>query len=90
MTTAAAGSAAITAQDRPQGRLEPVHAMNEAMNPEGHKHSLPGRPPGIRADNSELTDQQRRVIKPSVLEIGQAGAGARIRSRGASCRAGRN
>ncbi|CAL9676860.1 hypothetical protein SUDANB176_07849 (plasmid) [Streptomyces sp. enrichment culture] len=86
----ATGSAAITAQDRPQGRIKPVHAMNEATNPEGHKRSLPGRPPGIRADNSELTDQQRHVIRPSMREIGQAGAGARIRSRGALCRAGRS
>jgi repressor LexA len=46
--------------------------------------SLPGRPPGIRADSSGLTDRQRRVIEvirdsvqrrgypPSMREIGQA------------------
>lgn len=82
--TTTADSATITAQDRSQGRLEPVHAMNETTNPEGHKRSLPGRPPGIRADSSGLTDRQRRVIEvirdsvqrrgypPSMREIGQA------------------
>ncbi|MGW3648700.1 transcriptional repressor LexA [Streptomyces sp. NPDC000878] len=82
--TTTADSATITAQDRSQGRLEPVHSMNEATNPEGHKRSLPGRPPGIRADSSGLTDRQRRVIEvirdsvqrrgypPSMREIGQA------------------
>ncbi len=46
--------------------------------------ALPGRPPGIRADSSGLTDRQRRVIEvirdsvqrrgypPSMREIGQA------------------
>ncbi|WP_103503153.1 MULTISPECIES: transcriptional repressor LexA [Streptomyces] len=46
--------------------------------------SMPGRPPGIRADSSGLTDRQRRVIEvirdsvqrrgypPSMREIGQA------------------
>src|SRR5262249_6224800 len=82
--TTTADSATITAQDRSQRRLEPVHAMNEATNPEGAKRSLPGRPPGIRADSSGLTDRQRRVIEvirdsvqrrgypPSMREIGQA------------------
>ncbi len=82
--TTTADSATITAQDRPQGRPEPVHAMSDATNPEGHKRSLPGRPPGIRADSSGLTDRQRRVIEvirdsvqrrgypPSMREIGQA------------------
>lgn len=82
--TTTADSATITAQDRSQGRLEPVHAMNEATNHEGPKRSLPGRPPGIRADSSGLTDRQRRVIEvirdsvqrrgypPSMREIGQA------------------
>ncbi|MFJ4832718.1 transcriptional repressor LexA [Streptomyces sp. NPDC088747] len=82
--TTTADSATITAQDRSQGRLEPVHAMNEAANHEGPKRSLPGRPPGIRADSSGLTDRQRRVIEvirdsvqrrgypPSMREIGQA------------------
>jgi repressor LexA len=81
--TTTADSASITAQDRSQGRLEPVHAMNETVHPE-HKRSLPGRPPGIRADSSGLTDRQRRVIEvirdsvqrrgypPSMREIGQA------------------
>jgi repressor LexA len=58
--------------------------MNEATNIEGPKRSLPGRPPGIRADSSGLTDRQRRVIEvirdsvqrrgypPSMREIGQA------------------
>ncbi|MFE4720212.1 transcriptional repressor LexA, partial [Streptomyces sp. NPDC056728] len=85
--TTTADSATITAQDRSQGRLEPVHAMNDAsMSAEGPKpaRSLPGRPPGIRADSSGLTDRQRRVIEvirdsvqrrgypPSMREIGQA------------------
>jgi repressor LexA len=91
--TTTADSATITAQDRSQGRLEPPHAMNnagintamnEATHPEGPKRSLPGRPPGIRADSSGLTDRQRRVIEvirdsvqrrgypPSMREIGQA------------------
>ncbi|MCX4920216.1 hypothetical protein [Streptomyces sp. NBC_00687] len=81
--TTTADSATITAQDRSQGRLEPVHAMNEAANHEGPKRSLPRRP-GIRADSSGLTDRQRRVIEvirdsaqrrgypPSMREIGQA------------------
>ena len=83
--TTTADSATITAQDRSQGRFEPVHAMNE-VNQEGPKptRSLPGRPPGIRADSSGLTDRQRRVIEvirdsvqrrgypPSMREIGQA------------------
>ncbi|MFB9557777.1 transcriptional repressor LexA [Streptomyces roseoviridis] len=87
--TTTADSATITAQDRSQGRLEPVHAMNDTvMNGEGEPgrpaRSLPGRPPGIRADSSGLTDRQRRVIEvirdsvqrrgypPSMREIGQA------------------
>ncbi|MFD9204444.1 repressor LexA, partial [Streptomyces anthocyanicus] len=84
--TTTADSATITAQDRSQGRFEPVQAMNETANQEGPKpaRSLPGRPPGIRADSSGLTDRQRRVIEvirdsvqrrgypPSMREIGQA------------------
>jgi repressor LexA len=85
--TTTADSATITAQDRSQNRFEPVHAMNDAAtSPEGPKptRSLPGRPPGIRADSSGLTDRQRRVIEvirdsvqrrgypPSMREIGQA------------------
>ncbi|MFJ6635313.1 transcriptional repressor LexA [Streptomyces sp. NPDC091376] len=88
--TTTADSATITAQDRSQNRFEPVHAMNDAVTtPEGAEpsrpgRSLPGRPPGIRADSSGLTDRQRRVIEvirdsvqrrgypPSMREIGQA------------------
>lgn len=86
--TTTADSATITAQDRSQGRLEPVHAMNDtSMNgedPGRPARALPGRPPGIRADSSGLTDRQRRVIEvirdsvqrrgypPSMREIGQA------------------
>lgn len=40
--TTTADSATITAQDRSQGRLEPVHAMNEAANHEGPKRSCLG------------------------------------------------
>ncbi|MFF4874040.1 hypothetical protein ACFY3W_33595, partial [Streptomyces sp. NPDC000961] len=70
----------MTAQDRSQDPLEPVHAMNDvSMNGEE-----PGRPPGIRADSSGLGNRQRRVIEvirdsvqrrgrpPSMREIGQA------------------
>ena len=44
--TTTADSATITAQDRSQGRLEPVHAMNDAAtNPEGPEaRPLPARP----------------------------------------------
>lgn len=87
--TTTADSATITAQNRSQSRLEPVHPMNDAsLNPEAEPvrpaRSLPGRPPGIRADSSGLTDRQRRVIEvirdsvqrrgypPSMREIGQA------------------
>ncbi|MCX4783585.1 repressor LexA, partial [Streptomyces sp. NBC_01264] len=67
-TTADSVSATITAQNRSQSRLEPVHAMSDAsLNPEAEPvrpaRSLPGRPPGIRADSSGLTDRQRRVIE---------------------------
>lgn len=91
--TTTAESATVTAQERSQSRLEQTHAMNQthpmnddATNPEGQQptRSLPGRPPGIRADSSGLTDRQRRVIEvirdsvqrrgypPSMREIGQA------------------
>ncbi|MEW2067789.1 transcriptional repressor LexA [Streptomyces sp. NPDC007346] len=89
--TTTADSATITARDhRSQSRLEPVHAMNDSVtNTDGPEparagRSLPGRPPGIRADSSGLTDRQRRVIEvirdsvqrrgypPSMREIGQA------------------
>ncbi|MFE6774668.1 transcriptional repressor LexA [Streptomyces sp. NPDC057702] len=85
--TTTADSATITAQDRSRNRLESAHTMNDAItHPEGQRpaRSLPGRPPGIRADSSGLTDRQRRVIEvirdsvqrrgypPSMREIGQA------------------
>lgn len=80
--TTTADSAALTAHDRPQDRVRPMEAMNdETPKP---ARALPGRPPGIRADSSGLTDRQRRVIEvirdsvqrrgypPSMREIGQA------------------
>ncbi|CAM5620461.1 LexA repressor [Streptomyces tendae] len=82
--TTTADSAAITAQDRSQGRIEPVHAMNETVHPEAHKRSLPGQPPASGRTVAGLTDRQRRVIEvirdsvqrrgypPSMREIGQA------------------
>ncbi|MFE6687382.1 transcriptional repressor LexA [Streptomyces sp. NPDC057743] len=89
--TTTADSATITAQSHSQSRFEqPQRAprpMDETTSDsEEHKptRSLPGRPPGIRADSSGLTDRQRRVIEvirdsvqrrgypPSMREIGQA------------------
>ncbi|NEE29042.1 repressor LexA, partial [Streptomyces sp. SID7982] len=68
--TTTADSATITTRDhRSQSRLEPVHAMNDSVtNTDGPEparpgRSMPGRPPGIRADSSGLTDRQRRVIE---------------------------
>jgi repressor LexA len=74
--------------DRAQTTKEPGMAPEgqKRTAPEGQKPSraLPGRPPGIRADSSGLTDRQRRVIEvirdsvqrrgypPSMREIGQA------------------
>jgi repressor LexA len=81
--TTTAESATITAQDR-QGRVESVQTMNDTTHAGRPKRSLPGRPPGIRADSSGLTERQRRVIEvirdsvqrrgypPSMREIGQA------------------
>ncbi|MDT3397324.1 transcriptional repressor LexA [Streptomyces sp. B1866] len=91
--TTTAETATLTTPERSASRREQTHAMNrthvmkDAMtSPEGQKspRSLPGRPPGIRADSSGLTDRQRRVIEvirdsvqrrgypPSMREIGQA------------------
>nr|WP_101254991.1 transcriptional repressor LexA [Streptomyces barkulensis] len=92
--TTTAESATIAARDRSRGRADHVQEANaapgasdgaaggaEAPRP---TRSLPGRPPGIRADSSGLTDRQRRVIEvirdsvqrrgypPSMREIGQA------------------
>ena len=95
--TTTADSASIAAQQRP-GRAEhpnlPGHLTGDTVpassaGTEGSPapktgRSLPGRPPGIRADSSGLTDRQRRVIEvirdsvqrrgypPSMREIGQA------------------
>ncbi len=91
--TTTADSATITSQNRAaQATAQPIdeiQPVNDAMNAEIQdgqqaKRSLPGRPPGIRADSSGLTDRQRRVIEvirdsvqrrgypPSMREIGQA------------------
>ncbi|MFH8567922.1 transcriptional repressor LexA [Streptomyces sp. NPDC017993] len=90
--TTTADSATITAQSHSQSRFEPPQSarntpMDDAtLDSEEPKpaRSLPGRPPGIRADSSGLTDRQRRVIEvirdsvqrrgypPSMREIGQA------------------
>ena len=91
--TTTAESAAITARDRSRGRVDHVHGANTAPGvsdgtggPDAPKptRALPGRPPGIRADSSGLTDRQRRVIEvirdsvqrrgypSSMREIGQA------------------
>ncbi|AWN29893.1 transcriptional repressor LexA [Streptomyces libani] len=89
--TTTADSATITAQSHSQSRFEhPQKAqrpMDDAtLDSEEQKpaRALPGRPPGIRADSSGLTDRQRRVIEvirdsvqrrgypPSMREIGQA------------------
>ena len=87
--TTTADSATITSQNRSTQSMDHVQSLNEAMDAEAQdsqqaKRSLPGRPPGIRADSSGLTDRQRRVIEvirdsvqrrgypPSMREIGQA------------------
>ncbi len=88
--TTTADSATITSQNRPTQSLDRVQSLNdgpvspEAPEDQQAKRSLPGRPPGIRADSSGLTDRQRRVIEvirdsvqrrgypPSMREIGQA------------------
>src|SRR5205823_3325999 len=69
--TTTADSATITAQSHSQSRFDhPQSARNMPMDDatlasEEPKptRSLPGRPPGIRADSSGLTDRQRRVIE---------------------------
>ena len=88
--TTTADRATITSQNRTAHTHNQIQQMDDAMIPEGQegphaaKRSLPGRPPGIRADSSGLTDRQRRVIEvirdsvqrrgypPSMREIGQA------------------
>ncbi|MGH3312181.1 MAG: transcriptional repressor LexA [Streptomyces sp.] len=87
--TTTADSATITSQNRSAQSLDTIQPVKEAMDAEAQdsqqeKRSLPGRPPGIRADSSGLTDRQRRVIEvirdsvqrrgypPSMREIGQA------------------
>ncbi|GAA2116983.1 transcriptional repressor LexA [Streptomyces synnematoformans] len=86
--TTTADTAAIAARERPQQAAEQqlTPAPGDAHEGEGQppKRSMPGRPPGIRADSSGLTERQRRVIEvirdsvqrrgypPSMREIGQA------------------
>jgi repressor LexA len=87
--TTTADSATITSQNRSAQSLDRIPPLADAMSPDAQddqqaKRSLPGRPPGIRADSSGLTDRQRRVIEvirdsvqrrgypPSMREIGQA------------------
>jgi repressor LexA len=87
--TTTADSATITSQNRSAQSLDHIQPLSEVVDAEGQenpqvKRSLPGRPPGIRADSSGLTDRQRRVIEvirdsvqrrgypPSMREIGQA------------------
>jgi repressor LexA len=82
-TTAESASTTVTAPDPTSDRIGPLDAMNEETAPKPAR-SLPGRPPGIRADSSGLTERQRRVIEvirdsvqrrgypPSMREIGQA------------------
>lgn len=82
-TTAESAAAALAAHDRSPDRIGPLDVMNEDSAPKPAR-SLPGRPPGIRADSSGLTERQRRVIEvirdsvqrrgypPSMREIGQA------------------
>ena len=71
--TTTANSATITSQNRSAQSLDhippvtPVEDADGALDAEAQetqqaKRSLPGRPPGIRADSSGLTDRQRRVI----------------------------
>ncbi|MEV6107206.1 transcriptional repressor LexA [Streptomyces sp. NPDC051940] len=81
-TTATASAVTIAAQALDRQAQHPMSDENSQDRPP--KRSLPGRPPGIRADSSGLTDRQRRVIEvirdsvqrrgypPSMREIGQA------------------
>ena len=82
-TTAESATATLTAHDRSPDGTGPLDVTNEDSTPKPAR-SLPGRPPGIRADSSGLTERQRRVIEvirdsvqrrgypPSMREIGQA------------------
>ncbi|WP_326798901.1 transcriptional repressor LexA [Streptomyces sp. NBC_01808] len=86
--TTTADTTAIAAHERPQQAAEPQLTPPPGDGREGEaqppKRSMPGRPPGIRADSSGLTERQRRVIEvirdsvqrrgypPSMREIGQA------------------
>jgi len=82
-TTAESAAGTLNAHDRSPDRIGPLDVMNEENSPKPAR-SLPGRPPGIRADSSGLTERQRRVIEvirdsvqrrgypPSMREIGQA------------------
>ncbi|MEO3761737.1 transcriptional repressor LexA [Streptomyces sp. B8F3] len=86
--TTTADTTAIAAHERPQQAAEPQLTPPSGDGREGEaqppKRSMPGRPPGIRADSSGLTERQRRVIEvirdsvqrrgypPSMREIGQA------------------
>jgi repressor LexA len=82
-TTAESATATMTAHDRSTDGIGVLDVMNEDSTPKPAR-ALPGRPPGIRADSSGLTERQRRVIEvirdsvqrrgypPSMREIGQA------------------
>ncbi|MBB1254923.1 transcriptional repressor LexA [Streptomyces alkaliterrae] len=92
--TTTADSASIAAQQRldrsgrpaepPRLGRAPGSPVPTETAPGKPGRALPGRPPGIRADSSGLTDRQRRVIEvirdsvqrrgypPSMREIGQA------------------
>ncbi|NGN68990.1 transcriptional repressor LexA [Streptomyces sp. A7024] len=81
-TTADSATIAAQSQQAPDQRTQLMTDSKSDDQPP--KRSLPGRPPGIRADSSGLTDRQRRVIEvirdsvqrrgypPSMREIGQA------------------
>jgi repressor LexA len=89
----AAESSTIPVQERShQNALPSIHPVLVPEQPVEHAavsdqtptRALPGRPPGIRTDESGLTERQRRVIEvirdsvqrrgypPSMREIGQA------------------
>lgn len=86
--TTTADTAAIAADERPpqaaEQQLAPAPGDGREGDAQPPKRSMPGRPPGIRADSSGLTERQRRVIEvirdsvqrrgypPSMREIGQA------------------
>jgi repressor LexA len=52
----------MTVQDNSPDRV-PEHGSQAHDDPAKPARALPGRPPGIRADSSGLTDRQRRVIE---------------------------